>query len=195
MTDDSNTTPAQSLEVRLGFRAGWCDLRLSGPSGVLDASTHWLGNGFRHLVQAVEDLLAGRPMVSVRWGDELGAGHVLDLSARPRDGLGIAVHRTSSTDPWSASRGDLLFSDRTTVDAFVRAFATELHRVRIEEVDVTTGMPAGWSYSFPVAPAQRIEDEAARRFGYRPPSPGELRPGASDRPGPELVGADGEPVP
>ena len=191
MTDDSDTTPAQSLEVRLGFRAGWCDLRFSGPSGGLDASTHWLGNGFRHLVQAVEDLLAGRPMVSVRWGDELGAGHFLDLSVRPRGALSIAVHRTSSTDPWSAARGELVFDDRTTLDAFVHAFATELHRIRVDDVDVMSGMPTGWSYSFPVDANQRIEDEAARRFGYRPLSPAELHAAAGGN-GPELVGADGE---
>jgi hypothetical protein len=161
--------------LRLSFRNGWCDLVLADGDEPVRLRTHWMSDGFLELLLAVEALLAGRRSVSVRWAHEIGGGHFIDLGPAPHGELGLAVHDiVERTDDeraaaiWSAERGKCIFRAHTTLDAVVTQVMANVHRIRLRDVDPTTGMTAQWPRTFPTALYERLEQQAVLRFGYRP---------------------------
>ena len=111
----------------------------------------------------------------MRWAREIGGGHFLDLVLDPDGGVGVALHdladsstSTDAADIWSAERGACVFRTRTTLKDLVTQLVANLHRIRLRDVDPTTGMTDQWPRTFPTAIHERLEQQAVTRYGYRP---------------------------
>ncbi len=168
------------FDLKILVSHGWCTLKVSDGSRGVEISNHWVNNRFTELVRSVLLLFDGHDSACCRWQREVIGGSFIDFARSPEDILSLVIHdfyygseASSAAEVYSARRGAAVFTTEVTMGAFAKAFAAELRKIKVFNVD-SSGVVIDWKAPFPEREFQLIEQRAAT-FGYHPKSIAELQ--------------------
>lgn len=169
------------VDFRIRVTGGYAILEFKRGLTKHEFYAHSTFDALRSLVAALAVAARDLTVGTCRWPDETG-GHYVDVAVTPIQTISVAVHEfsnqaaTSYRDAFSARRGPLAFEGYFDAQDFLCRAAREYWAIVVAHTD-PSGYVKPWGRVFPWWEFEELHRVVRTRYGYRLPSPDEIRDG------------------